>query len=214
MVAGLGLKITVGIIAASLLAAAAAPASTVFAPLALAIFIIAIVWPLQQRLQAWMPKLLALADGGVHAPARLHDPSHLPQGGGTVVEEHQRELAEGAVETPVGERQRLGETSLPVDAGREALGRREHAVISVETRHIAVVARGTHGLPRQHTRSAGRVQHGLTAPDIGGPRHMLRRLTKQRRHEELLIDIRCAAADLPLQCPIHERFSLRFRGRR
>jgi AI-2 transport protein TqsA len=61
MVAGLGLKITVGIIAASLLAAAAAQASTVFAPLALAIFIIAIVWPLQRRLQAWMPKLLALA---------------------------------------------------------------------------------------------------------------------------------------------------------
>jgi hypothetical protein len=31
-------------------------ASTVFAPLALAIFIIAIVWPLQYRLQAQMPK--------------------------------------------------------------------------------------------------------------------------------------------------------------
>jgi AI-2 transport protein TqsA len=61
MVAGFGLKITVGIIAAILLAAAAAQASTVVAPLALAIFIIAIVWPLQQRLQAWMPKLLALA---------------------------------------------------------------------------------------------------------------------------------------------------------
>ncbi len=59
--AGLGLKITVVIIAAILVAAAAAQASTVFAPLALAIFIIAIVWPLQKRLQAWIPKLLALA---------------------------------------------------------------------------------------------------------------------------------------------------------
>src|SRR6516162_7416164 len=55
------MKITVGIIAAVLLAAAAAQASRVFAPLALAIFIIAIVWPLQNRLQAWMPKLIALA---------------------------------------------------------------------------------------------------------------------------------------------------------
>ncbi len=55
------MKITVGIIAAVLLAAAAAQASTVFAPLALAIFIAAIVWPLQHRLQARMPKLLALA---------------------------------------------------------------------------------------------------------------------------------------------------------
>jgi len=51
----------VGIIVAILLAAAGARARTVFAPLALAIFIIAIVWPLQRRLQARMPKLLALA---------------------------------------------------------------------------------------------------------------------------------------------------------
>src|SRR5258708_15157250 len=35
-------------------------ASAVFAPLALALFIIAIVWPLQNRLQAKIPKLLAL----------------------------------------------------------------------------------------------------------------------------------------------------------
>jgi len=61
MVAGLALKIAVAIIAAVLLAAAAAQASIVFAPLALAIFIIAIVWPLQHWLQGRMPKLLALA---------------------------------------------------------------------------------------------------------------------------------------------------------
>jgi len=36
-------------------------ASTVFAPVAGALFIIAIVWPVQSRLQAGMPKLLALA---------------------------------------------------------------------------------------------------------------------------------------------------------
>jgi AI-2 transport protein TqsA len=55
------MKIMVGIIAAVLLAAAASQASTVFAPLALALFIIAIVWPLQHRLQSWMPMLLALS---------------------------------------------------------------------------------------------------------------------------------------------------------
>jgi AI-2 transport protein TqsA len=55
------MKIAIGIIAGVLLAAAARQASTVFAPLALALFIIAIVWPLQSRLQAKMPKLLALA---------------------------------------------------------------------------------------------------------------------------------------------------------
>ncbi|MBR1211388.1 AI-2E family transporter [Bradyrhizobium sp. JYMT SZCCT0180] len=55
------MKFAVGIIAVVLLAAALRQASAVFAPLALALFIIAIVWPLQSRLQAKMPKLLALA---------------------------------------------------------------------------------------------------------------------------------------------------------
>jgi predicted PurR-regulated permease PerM len=36
-------------------------AESVFAPLAFAIFIIAIMWPLQRRLQSYLPKLLALA---------------------------------------------------------------------------------------------------------------------------------------------------------
>jgi predicted PurR-regulated permease PerM len=54
------LKIAVGLVAAVLIAAALAKASTVFEPLALAIFIIAIVWPLQHWLQVRMPKLLAL----------------------------------------------------------------------------------------------------------------------------------------------------------
>ena len=59
--AGFGFKFTGGLVAAVIVAAAAAQASTVFAPLALALFIIAIVWPLQHRLQLWMPRLVALA---------------------------------------------------------------------------------------------------------------------------------------------------------
>jgi AI-2 transport protein TqsA len=60
MAESLTLKISTGIIAAVLVAAAARQASTVLAPLALALFVIAIVWPLQHRLQSRMPKLLAL----------------------------------------------------------------------------------------------------------------------------------------------------------
>ena len=51
----------IAIIAAVVLLAAVAQASTVFAPLALALFIIALVWPLQSRLQRRLPKLPALA---------------------------------------------------------------------------------------------------------------------------------------------------------
>jgi predicted PurR-regulated permease PerM len=61
MATGRALKITIGIVAAVLVAAAVQQARTVFAPLALALFIIAIVWPLQHRLQSRMPQLLALA---------------------------------------------------------------------------------------------------------------------------------------------------------
>ena len=55
------LRAMVGVGTAILVVAAAAIAQTVFAPLAFALFIIAIVWPLQARLQARLPKLLALA---------------------------------------------------------------------------------------------------------------------------------------------------------
>lgn len=61
MMAGFGAKFIGILVAAVVIAAAAAQASTVFAPLALAFFIIAIVWPLQHRLQSRMPKLVALA---------------------------------------------------------------------------------------------------------------------------------------------------------
>ncbi|MBV8919266.1 AI-2E family transporter [Bradyrhizobium sp.] len=55
------MKISIAIIAAVLVAAAASLASTVFAPVALALFIIALVWPVQSWLQARISKLPALA---------------------------------------------------------------------------------------------------------------------------------------------------------
>jgi AI-2 transport protein TqsA len=61
MAAGLELKIMVGTMAAVAVAVAANQAASVFAPLVLALFIIAIVWPLQHQLQSRMPKLIALA---------------------------------------------------------------------------------------------------------------------------------------------------------
>ncbi len=55
------LRAMVGIGAAILVVAALGIAEAVFAPLTFALFIIAIVWPLQARLQALLPKLVALA---------------------------------------------------------------------------------------------------------------------------------------------------------
>jgi AI-2 transport protein TqsA len=61
MAASSGTKVALAIVAAVAVSFAAYQASSVFAPLVLALFIIAIAWPLQQRLQAHMPKLIALA---------------------------------------------------------------------------------------------------------------------------------------------------------
>src|SRR5271156_6345683 len=61
MVRDSALNVSVGIIAAIMICGAAYQASEVFAPLALALFIIALVWPLQSWLQARMPALPALA---------------------------------------------------------------------------------------------------------------------------------------------------------
>jgi predicted PurR-regulated permease PerM len=55
------MKIGIGIIAAILVIAVVTIASTVFAPLALAFFVIALVWPVQRWLQGRMPRLAALA---------------------------------------------------------------------------------------------------------------------------------------------------------
>jgi AI-2 transport protein TqsA len=61
MAAGTETKVALAIVGAVTAAFAAYEAATVFAPLVLALFIIAIVWPLQRWLQVRMPKLLALA---------------------------------------------------------------------------------------------------------------------------------------------------------
>ena len=55
------LHIAVGLIAAVAVSVAAYQADVVFAPLTLGLFIIALVWPLQDWLQQRMPALLALA---------------------------------------------------------------------------------------------------------------------------------------------------------
>jgi len=55
------MKVSIAIIAAVLVVAAVSLASTVFAPIALALFLIALVWPVQSWLQARISKLPALA---------------------------------------------------------------------------------------------------------------------------------------------------------
>jgi predicted PurR-regulated permease PerM len=56
-----GLSVGVGLITAVVITAVLYIGSFVFAPVAFALFIIAIVWPLQEYLQRRVPKLLALA---------------------------------------------------------------------------------------------------------------------------------------------------------
>jgi AI-2 transport protein TqsA len=61
MAADSGTKVALAIIAAVVVSAAAYQAASVFAPLVLALFIIAIAWPLQRWLQSYLPTLIALA---------------------------------------------------------------------------------------------------------------------------------------------------------
>jgi AI-2 transport protein TqsA len=61
MAAGVEVKISAAIVAAVAVAFALYQAASVFAPLAVALFAIGVVWPLQYRLQLRMPKLIALA---------------------------------------------------------------------------------------------------------------------------------------------------------
>ena|SRR6476620_6297892 len=67
-------RISTGIVAAVLLLVAVYYGSDVLAPLALAFLVIAIVWPLQQRLQSRLPALVALATGVVGAFVVLSAP--------------------------------------------------------------------------------------------------------------------------------------------
>jgi predicted PurR-regulated permease PerM len=55
-----GLRVSIGLSSAIIIMAALYFAHAVFAPLAFALLIIAMVWPLQKRLQTWLPKILAL----------------------------------------------------------------------------------------------------------------------------------------------------------
>jgi predicted PurR-regulated permease PerM len=61
MTASLEVKVCAAIMAAVAVAFALYQAASVFAPLAVALFAIGVVWPLQQSLQLRMPKLIALA---------------------------------------------------------------------------------------------------------------------------------------------------------
>ena len=56
-----GLRAMVGVGTAILVVAGLGIGQPVFAPLTFALFVIAIVWPLQSKLQTWLPKLVALA---------------------------------------------------------------------------------------------------------------------------------------------------------
>ncbi len=54
------LRVSIGICATILIVAALNYSGSIFAPLTFALLIIAIIWPVQKRLQMWLPKLVAL----------------------------------------------------------------------------------------------------------------------------------------------------------
>jgi predicted PurR-regulated permease PerM len=56
-----GVRVSIGLCAAILVVGALYFSGTIFAPLAFALLIIAIIWPVQKRLQTRLPKLVALA---------------------------------------------------------------------------------------------------------------------------------------------------------
>jgi predicted PurR-regulated permease PerM len=60
MTAPAGLQVLLGLAAAVVLGAALATAQTIFAPVAFALFTIALAWPLQRRLEARLPALVAV----------------------------------------------------------------------------------------------------------------------------------------------------------
>ena len=61
MTADRGTRTALAILAVIAVVAATWIAAPVFAPVAFALFVIAIAWPLQRRLQSRLPKLMALA---------------------------------------------------------------------------------------------------------------------------------------------------------
>src|SRR3569833_2695196 len=61
MIDGKGLQTAQIVMATIMVVAALSIANSVFAPVAFALFIIALMWPLQKRLQAVLPRLIALA---------------------------------------------------------------------------------------------------------------------------------------------------------
>jgi AI-2 transport protein TqsA len=69
MAASVEQRVTAAVVVVAAVAVGAYLGASVFAPLVLALFIIAVVWPLQQWLQARLPKLLALAPPWRSKPA-------------------------------------------------------------------------------------------------------------------------------------------------
>ena len=90
------------------------------------------------------------AAGAQHAP-------HLAQGGGTVFEEHQAELAHDRVEAGAREGQRLRAAVVPFDVRALAPGYREHLRVGIEPLHPAA------GETRSATATSAPVPHATSS---------------------------------------------------
>ena len=134
-----------------------------------------------------------VADGNGDSPVRAQHAQHLAQGKGAIVEEHQTELADDRVETPVGERQGLGAAFPPFDARALAARHRQHVGVGIKARDGPLRSNPLERGAGKNAGPAGDVQYALAAPDPGRVGDDRTPLPEQRRDKHLVIDF-CGCA--------------------
>lgn len=113
-------------------------------------------------------------------------------------EEQQTELAHDSVEGVIRVGQRLRRSFVPLDSGCQPCGHCQHPKITIKT---GDKVRGTHArcsFAREHSGSAGDIQHPMARMDLGRMYHPRCPLLEKRRDEQLFIRFR--SIDPGLQC--------------
>ena len=124
-----------------------------------------------------------------HLALRPRDTADLTECACRIGEVHERELADGVVERVVGVRQLFGEPRLPLDVAPGLSGDGEHAVIRIDSGHVAVWSDADARRAGQHSSAAPDVEHTLPRSDVGDIEHDVGPLLEQGGHEERLIDL-------------------------
>jgi AraC-like DNA-binding protein len=151
--------------------------------------------PLQQvvkrRVARRMVERVAHCDG--HSSIWAQHAHHLAKGRGAIIEEHETELADDSVETPVREREGFGSAFPPFDARALAARDRQHVGVGIDARDGTLRPNALERCAGKNTDAAGDIQYAFAEPDPrrlsddGGP------LLEQRRDKHLVIDF-CGCA--------------------